>query len=142
MQELLERLGRGDTQILGMCQEANRAWTEFLRELHGADTGTLAARLGFFEPTFTRIFGSERFGQNMMTWTGFAALYDTNTGFGQNLERAKQLAEAFQRSNCSTEVKSEARSCVISYELEGMVSSSPPRFEPPPQQSDQKKRRW
>jgi len=28
------------------------------------------------------------------------------------------LAEAFARSNCSKEVKDEARSCVISYELE------------------------
>ena len=30
MQELLERLGRGDTQIMAMCQEANRVWTDFL----------------------------------------------------------------------------------------------------------------
>jgi hypothetical protein len=139
MQELLERLGRGDTQIMAMCQEANRAWTDFLEELRGADTGTLSARLGFFEPTFGRIFGSKKFGQNMMTWTGFAALYDTSAGWGSNLERAKQLAEAFARSNCSTEVKSEARSCVISYELEGHVQSSPP---PAPDQQEQKRRRW
>jgi len=125
MQELLERLGRGDTQIMAMCQEANRVWTDFLEELRGADTGTLSARLGFFEPTFTRIFGSQKFGQNMMTWTGFAALYDTSAGWGQNIERAKQLADAFARSNCSAEVKSEARSCVISYELEGVVSAPP-----------------
>ncbi len=143
MQELLERLGRGDTNIMAMCQEANRAWTDFLDELRGADTGTLSARLGFFEPTFTRIFGDQRFGQNMMAWTGFAALYDTRNGWGQNLDRAKQLAEAFARSNCSVEVKSEARSCVISYELEGHVQSSPPPQQPPPeQQQQQQRRRW
>ncbi len=140
MQELLERLGRGDTNIMAMCQEANRAWTDFLDELRGADTGTLAARLGFFEPTFARIFGSQRFGQNMMTWTGFAALYDTRTGWGQNLDRAKQLAEAFARSNCSAEVKSEARSCVISYELEGHVQAPEPVS--PSEETPQKKRRW
>src|SRR5690349_21284791 len=99
MQELLERLGRGDTNIMAMCQEANRVWTAFLDELRTADTGTLSARLGFFEPQFTRIFGNQKFGQNMMPWTGFAALYDTQNGWGQNLDRAKQLAEAFARSN-------------------------------------------
>lgn len=140
MQELLERLGRGDTQIMAMCQEANRAWTDFLEELRGADTGTLSARLGFFEPTFARIFGSQKFGQNMMTWTGFAALYDTNTGWGENLERAKQLAEAFARSNCSAEVKSEARSCVISYELERHVQAPPSSA--PVDDQQMKKRRW
>jgi hypothetical protein len=126
MQELLERLGRGDANIMAMCQEANRVWTDFLEELRTADTGTLSARLGFFEPQFTRIFGGESFGQNMMAWTGFAALYDTQIGWGQNLERAKELASAFARSNCSAEVKSEARSCVISYELERHMGQAPP----------------
>ncbi|MBS0385868.1 MAG: hypothetical protein JSS00_11025 [Proteobacteria bacterium] len=143
MQELLERLGRGDTQIMAMCQEANRLWIDFLEELRGADTGTLSARLGFFEPQFTRIFGSQKFGQNMMPWTGFAALYDTHDDWRAHLERAKQLAEAFSRSNCSGEVKSEARSCVISYELERYVQAAPalpPTMDAPPQQ--QKKRRW
>ena len=135
MQELLERLGRGDTHILEMCRQANQAWTDFLEELRGADTGTLSARLAFFRPTFTHIFGGESFGDNMMPWTGFAALYDTQTGWGQNLERAKQLAEAFQRSNCSQEVRSEARSCVISYELEGQVP--PPSADP---QQDKRRR--
>jgi hypothetical protein len=118
MHELLERLGRGETQVIDMCQEANRTWVAFLEELRAADTGTLSARIGFFPPTFHRIFGSAAFGDNMMPWTGFAALYDTNNGWGPNLERAQQLAEAFARSNCSEEVRSEARSAVISYQLE------------------------
>ncbi len=118
MHELLERLGRGDTRLIEMCRQANQAWADFLNELNGADTGTLAARLGFFQPTFKRIFESETLGQTMMPWTGFAGLYDTQQGWGGNLERARQLAEAFARSNCSEEVRSEARSAVISYELE------------------------
>jgi hypothetical protein len=123
MHELLERLGRGDTRLIEMCREANRVWSDFLEELRPADTGTLSARLGFFEPTFKRIFESETLGQTMMPWTGFAVLYDTKTGWGDNLGRAKQLAEAFSRSNCSSEVRSEARSAVISYELEGAPAS-------------------
>lgn len=118
MHELLERLGRGDERLIGMCREANRAWGEFLVELNGADTGTLAARLGFFQPTFQRIFDSPKLGETMMPWSGFAALYDTQNGWSGNLDRARQLAEAFARSNCSQEVKDEARACVISYELE------------------------
>lgn len=118
MHELLERLGRGDTHLIEMCQRANQAWREFLNELHGADTGTLAARLGFFQPSIERIFESKTLGQTMMPWSAFAVLYDTQHGWGPNKDRALQLAEAFARSNCSQEARDEARSCVISYELE------------------------
>lgn len=135
MHELLQRLGRGDTRLIEMCQQANRAWVDFLEELRTADTGTLSARLQFFQPTFKQIFESETLGQTMMPWTGFAALYDIDRGWGENKPRALQLAEAFSKSHCSAEVKSEARSAVISYELE--QAPPPPAFEPP-----QRKRGW
>lgn len=118
MHELLERLGRGDVRLIEMCQQANQAWREFLTELNGADTGTLSARLGFFQPTIERIFESKTLGQTMMPWSAFAVLYDTQNGWGPNKEQALQLADAFARSNCSQETRDEARSCVISYELE------------------------
>jgi hypothetical protein len=133
MHELLQRLGRGDTRLITMCQQANRAWADFLEELRGADTGTLAARLAFFEPNFNRIFESETLGQTMMPWTGFAALFDIERGWGDNKQRALQLADAFAQSNCSAEAKSEARSAVISYELEQA---------PPPSQAPPKRRGW
>lgn len=123
MHELLERLGRGDTRIIEMCRLASRTWSDFLEELRTADTGTISARLGFFQKDFHRIFESETLGETMMPWTGFAVLYDTKTGWGDNLPRARQLAEAFSRSNCSNEVRSEARSAVISYELEAAPQS-------------------
>jgi hypothetical protein len=106
-----------------MCQEANRSWSDFLDELRTADTGTHAARLQFFEPNFKRIFESETLGSTMMPWTAFASLFDTDRGWGENKNRALQLAEAFSLSHCSQEVKSEARSAVISYELEGATAS-------------------
>jgi hypothetical protein len=133
MHELLQRLGRGDTRLITMCQQANRAWADFLEELRGADTGTLAARLAFFEPNFNRIFESETLGQTMMPWTGFAALFDTDRGWGENKQRALQLADAFAQSNCSAEAKSEARSAVISYELEQTA---------PPPPAPSKRRGW
>jgi hypothetical protein len=108
-----------------MCRGANQAWNALLEELKGADTGTLAARLGFFQPTFQRIFDSPKLGETMMAWSGFAALYDSERGWGPNLERARQLADAFARSNCSQEVKDEARACIISYELEPARSVAP-----------------
>jgi hypothetical protein len=135
MHELLQRLGRGDTRLIDMCQQANRAWADFLEELRGADTGTLAARLQFFEPNFKRIFESETLGPTMMPWTGFATLYDIERGWGENKPRALQLAEAFAVSLCSQEAKSEARSAVISYELE----DAPP---PPMPDKQQKRRGW
>ncbi len=127
MHELLERLGRGDTRLIEMCQQANLAWRDFLTELDGADTRTLAARLGFFQPQLQRIFDSRTLGETMMPWSGFAVLYDSQGGFGSNLGRALQLAEAFSLSNCSQEVRDEARSCVISYELERAPENVPVR---------------
>jgi hypothetical protein len=124
MHELLERLGRGDERLITMCGAANGAWRAFLQELEGADTGTLAARLGFFEPSFKRLFDSPTLGETMMPWCGFASLYDTQQGWGPNLDRARQLAEAFSRSHCSREVKDEARSCIISYGLESMSANA------------------
>ncbi|HCK83110.1 MAG TPA: hypothetical protein DHW63_00880 [Hyphomonadaceae bacterium] len=126
MHELLERLSRGDTRIIEMCREASRSWSEFLDELRPADTATISARLGFFQKHFHKIFESETLGQTMMPWTGFAVLYDTKKGWGENLPRARQLAEAFARSNCSHEVRSEARSAVISYELEPAPQAAAP----------------
>ena len=78
----------------------------------------LHPRLGFFQPTIEQIFESKTLGQTMMPWSAFAVLYDTQNGWGPNKERALQLADAFARSNCSQETRDEARSCVISYELE------------------------
>jgi hypothetical protein len=118
MHELLERLGRGDAAILDMCARAEQAWTAFFAELETADVDTLSARLGFFQPTIVNIFDSPSLGESMMAWTAFANLYDTQLGWGVNEKRALELITAFARSNCSDEVKAEAKSAVISYELD------------------------
>ncbi len=118
MHELLERLGRGDTAIIEMCARADQAWSAFFTELATADVGTLSARLGIFQPRFIDLFDSPSLGETMMAWTAFANLYDTKTGWGANEQRAIELITAFAISNCSAEVKSEATSAVISYELD------------------------
>ena len=118
MHELLERLGRGDTRILEMCRAANQAWTDFMTELETADTGTIGARLGFFQPNIEKIFDSKTLGQTLMPWTAFASLYDTKQGWNGKEGKALQLIQAFSMSNCSDEVKSEAKSAAISYELD------------------------
>jgi hypothetical protein len=118
MHELLERLGKGDTRILEMCARANQVWSDFFVELQSADVGTLSARLGFFQPTIEKIFDKKSLGESMMAWTAFANLYDTAAGWGANERRALELVSAFAASNCSAEVKAEARSAAISYELD------------------------
>ncbi|MBI1187286.1 MAG: hypothetical protein GC206_08155 [Alphaproteobacteria bacterium] len=118
MHALLERLGRGDTRLLEMFAKANQEWRDFLSELDTADTGTIGARLGFFQPRFEKLFEGKELGQSMMPWTGFACLYDTQSGWGRNQPKALQLIQAFARSNCSAEVKEEARAAAISYSLD------------------------
>jgi hypothetical protein len=118
MHELLERLGRGDTKILEMCQRANQAWRDFLTELESADTGTLSARLGFFQRDMEKIFESKALAHNMMPWMGFSSMHNSSSGWGGNEKRAIELVQAFAASNCSAEVRSEARAAAISYELD------------------------
>lgn len=118
MHELLQRLGRGDARILEMCAKSHKAWIEFFTELETADAGTVSARLGFFQRDMVRLFDSPKLGESMMAWTAFAALYDTETGWGPHEKRAMDLVMAFANSNCSAEVKSEARAAAISYELD------------------------
>lgn len=118
MHELLERLGRGDIAIIGMCTNANQAWTDFFHELETADVGTLAARLGFFQPTIIKMFDDPRLGESMVAWTAYANLYDTHTKWGANARRALDLHTAFAASHCSAIVKAEARAAAISYELD------------------------
>ena len=118
MHELLQRLGRGDTRILEMCARTHDAWIEFFRELETADTGTVSARLGFFQRDVIKLFDNPKLGESMMAWTAFAALYDVETGWGPHEQRAHDLVTAFANSNCTTEVKSEARAAAISYELD------------------------
>lgn len=118
MHELLERLGRGDARILDMCAKANQVWRAFFAELEGADVGTLSARLGLMQPSVERLFDSKTLGESMMAWTAFASLYDTQRKWGANERRARDLVVAFAQSNCTPEVKAEARSAAISYELE------------------------
>jgi len=53
-----------------------------------------------------------------MAWSAFGCLYHMQAGWGGNERRAHELCAAFARSNCSAEVKSEARSVAISYGLD------------------------
>ncbi|MFT3727402.1 MAG: hypothetical protein QM759_06245 [Terricaulis sp.] len=141
MHELLERLGRGDTRILDMCARANQAWSDFFQELHGADNGTVAARLGFFQPSMVKIFDSPTLGESMMAWTAFASLYDTQTGWGANAKRAVDLYVSFQRSNCTPEVKSEARSAAISYEIDRLPGFPNELGAPAPPPAEERRKR-
>ena len=40
-----------------------------------------------------------------MAWSAFAHLYSCSAGFGDNMSSARKLAEAFEASYCSMEVK-------------------------------------
>ena len=70
------------------------------------------------QPQMMKLFDSATLGESMMAWTAFANLYDTQRGWGDNAKRVVDLYISFQRSNCSAEVKEEARSAAISYEID------------------------
>ena len=65
--------------------------------------------------------------------------YDTKSGWGANERRAVETCIAFAQSNLSHEVKSEARSAAISYELDKLPGFPTDEYRQP--QPDRRGRR-
>ena len=52
-----------------------------------------------------------------MAYSGFTHLYSCDHGFDDNIRIAKKLADAFSKSYCSLEVKSDARHAAELYSV-------------------------
>jgi len=116
MHYTLERLINGDSSVVSHYEIAKKEWKDFFAK-HKNDSIEYWARwlfesqIGFFENKC----GGRYEGQEVMAWSGFATLYSTEEGFGENQPLAEKLAEAFKKSGCSLEVKFAANKAIESY---------------------------
>ncbi len=116
MHYTLEKLLNGNSELISCYQAAKQKWDELFVERRNGSVSEWAEwlegnQISFFEHQC----GGRCFGQEVMAWSGFGALYSTQNGFGNNQPLAEKLAEAFKESGCSVEVISMARNAAASY---------------------------
>ncbi len=120
MRDTIERLLNGDTSVVADFQRAKEKWSELFDAKPDAPVAEWAAWLSAKQiPFFEHRCGGRWPGQEIMTWSGFATLYDKGTGFtDENRARARKLAKAFAGSSCSVEVKGGAINAAQFYHLD------------------------
>lgn len=101
----IEALVTGEQEILDSYQNAVRLWREILRSPESATVEGLAGMLWSWQGRFERECGGRYVGQEVMVAVGFYQYYTTAAGFGENLLAARRVADAFEASMCSLEVK-------------------------------------
>ncbi len=119
MRETTEQLLQGNASVPRYYEAAKRKWDDFFETHRGLGVGEWARwltdeQISFFEHRC----GGRDLGQEIMAFSGFGALYNRRTGFEGTRELAKKLAEAFEGSGVSLEVKSLANKAAKSYDLD------------------------
>jgi hypothetical protein len=113
----LELLVQGKSEVVSFYQAAAEHWREIWSREESNDLASLADLLTSEQRWFERHCGGRWVGQEVMVVSGLAGLYTTESGFDDNLPRARLLYDAFLSSYCSVEVKSMAEKVARSYDL-------------------------
>lgn len=116
MQQTIEALIRGNSDILEFYQRASEHWGEILEETQPLDAATLGGRLIGEQIWFEQNCGGKYPGQEIMVLTGIAQFYSTGDGFGEDREKALIVLNAFDHCN-STEAKYYAKLAAEIYDL-------------------------
>jgi hypothetical protein len=117
MHYTIELLVNGDPHVGEYYGRAVERWKDIWSRPESRDVVTLATMLSTEQFWFEKNCGTRWVGQEIMVISGIGMLYTTRAGFDENVERARLLYDAFQRSYCSIEVKGIARDLAASYGL-------------------------
>lgn len=118
MHYTIERLMNGDDDVTGQFVAAKDRWENILSNLETDSVDALAKRISVEQSWFEANCGGRWEGQEVMAWSAFGSLYKTALGFDENATVVSKLAEAFEKSMCSIEVKGHARNAAKSYRFE------------------------
>jgi len=114
---IIEELKNGNHNVVDMFVELEEKWTEILHGIHDLQESDIAERLSNAQWDIERICNSRNLGKAIMPWSAFAHLYSCQVGFEDNGQSALKLANAFQKSTCSLEVKSGAKAAAKVYHV-------------------------
>ncbi len=123
MHYTIERLSKGDASVVDNFVTAKKKWEEIFESTKGQSIESLTKKITEAQMFFEHHCGGRHQGQEIMVWSSFGTLYSVQTGFEADFESppkenytlARDLAEAFQDSSCSMEVKVMAREAAKSY---------------------------
>jgi hypothetical protein len=118
MHRTIEKLMNNVEPVGNYFAAAKAKWNEILADVAVVPAAELAERLSHSQSWFERHCGGRWDGQEVMVLTGFASIYDVGIGYdreGRGKPEAVKLAEAFELSMCSLEVKGAAREVARSY---------------------------
>src|SRR5438046_1108395 len=107
MHYTIEQLIAGNRDVADYYRRAVERWQEIWSRPESNDIRPLGIGLPDEQEWFEKNCGggNPRLGQEIMVVAGLGMLYSSETGFDGNLERARLLYNALQRSFCSLESK-------------------------------------
>lgn len=113
MKKIIENLMEGNQNVPTFFQSAAIKWKEFLADISEINDDVLASRLTAGQYWFEDNCGGRWLGQEIMAITGFAAVNKIDDiDAGKNSDK---LADAFIKSDCSGELKANARRAATNY---------------------------
>lgn len=118
LKTILDGIKTGQQDIAGMWQKLDAEWAGWLSRVDDQSVEDLASDLTTHQMTAERICGSRSLGKAMYAWTAFAHLYTLQDGIGENGRKAVKLADAFEKSMVSIEVKFAAREAAKQYAVD------------------------
>lgn len=121
MLQIIERLKQGDREIVDYFTAGEEKWKELLSDIREVGVEALGKRLQKSQYDFERLCGNRELGKSVMAWSAFAHLYSCSAGFGDNMSSARKLAEAFEASYCSMEVKFGVKEAAKFYGVENAI---------------------
>lgn len=113
----LIKLLNGNSEIVEHYQNANSLWETIWNDHRSMNVKDLAELITENQFRFEHQCGGELSGKEIMPWSGFAYLLESN-GDLVDTERVSRLKAAFQESYCSLEIKHGARRAVTHFDLQ------------------------
>lgn len=114
---IIEELKNGNHSIVDMFMKLEPEWAVILHGIRDLNEDDIAERLSTAQLDVERICKSRFLGKAIMPWSAFAHLYSCQAGYGDNGPSALKLSNAFQKSTCSSEVKSGAKEAAKVYSV-------------------------
>lgn len=106
-----------DAHDFGFYLTALDRWSELLAASPLRDVASLAATLSAEQRWFERHCGGRGLGREVMVLCGIGRFYNTASSFRSRLSGARFVADAFEASGCSADVKASARHAASFYGL-------------------------
>lgn len=125
MTHFIEDLANGDPTIAQTFSRLCAKWDAFFQERGCCELSYLAKELTEFQYHFEEAAGEPAYkAKELMGWTAFAYQRNKTRNEDAILTQAEVLLEAFEKSNCSGEVKVAARQAAwVLFHIEPMSAS-------------------